>query len=163
MTTIRMHKTIAGAAAVVTACALTTLPLAAPAVAVPSDGGDHVGYFQNTNDYIEVAECHTTTQLCPEIAFVSYWFETSTVIVDFTANPNHCADMIAHFMVDGYEVESRVVGPGQIGTIIIEPLTPIPGPHSIGVKAEGIKGGCNTGFISAWGGNLHIESQMLPP
>jgi hypothetical protein len=34
---------------------------------------------------------------------------------------------------------------------------PVPGYHKIGVKAEGIKGGCNTGTINAWGGNLRIQ------
>jgi hypothetical protein len=34
---------------------------------------------------------------------------------------------------------------------------PVPGYHKIGVKAEGIKGGCNTGTINSWGGNLRIQ------
>jgi hypothetical protein len=161
MTTLPMKKTIARGAAVATACTLTALTLAAPAAAVPSGDGDHIAYQQITDDYIEVPDCRTTTQVCPEIAFVSYWFDTSVAIVDFTANRNHCSDIIAHFMVDGYEVGSRVVGPGQTGTIVIDPLQPVPGPHSIGVKAEGIQGGCNVGYLSSWGGKLHIESDML--
>lgn len=31
------------------------------------------------------------------------------------------------------------------------------GKHTIEVQAEGIPGGCNTGSVSAWGGNLRIE------
>ena len=33
-----------------------------------------------------------------------------------------------------------------------------PGTHKIGVRATGIRGGCNVGYLSAWGGNLRIES-----
>jgi hypothetical protein len=161
MTTLLMKKNNARGAAVATACALTALSLAGPAAAVPSGDGDHIAYQQITDDYIEVANCQTTTQICPEIAFVSYWFDTNVAIVDFTANRNHCSDIIAHFMVDGYEVGFRVVGPGQTATIVIDPLQPVPGPHSIGVKAEGIPGGCNIGYLGSWGGNLHIESEML--
>ena len=161
MTTLRTQQTIARAAAVATACALAALTLAGPVAAVPSGDGGHVAYQQITDDYIEVANCQTTTQICPDIAFVSYWFDSSVAIVDFTANQNHCSDIVAHFMVDGHEVGSRVVGPGQTGTVVIDPLQPVPGPHSIGVKAEGIQGGCNVGYLSSWGGNLHIESSML--
>ena len=33
-----------------------------------------------------------------------------------------------------------------------------PGTHKIGVRATGIRGGCNVGYLSAWGGNLRIET-----
>jgi hypothetical protein len=32
-----------------------------------------------------------------------------------------------------------------------------PGQHNIGVQGEGITGGCNTGKLASWGGQLYIE------
>ena len=44
------------------------------------------------------------------------------------------------------------------------------GNHVIGVQAEGVEGGCNTGSVGAWGGNLLVRTLyddtnagMLPP
>jgi hypothetical protein len=33
-----------------------------------------------------------------------------------------------------------------------------PGMHRIGVRATGIRGGCNTGSLIGWSGNLHFET-----
>jgi len=143
----RTRKTMASTALVATVTGCAALTLAGPASAEPQLVKDN---------YLEVPDCHTTTEVCAEIPSVSYWFNYPNVIVTFTANQNHCADMIDHIMVDGYEWGFRVVGPGQSDGGQLIPLSPVPGRHTIGVKAEGIKGGCNPGSISLWGGNLHI-------
>ena len=78
------------------------------------------------------------------------------LMVEFTANNNHCSDMIAHLIVDGGEWGSNRVGPGQPDGGYFIPVSP--GTHTTGVKAEGIKRGCNPGYISAWRGALHIET-----
>lgn len=55
-----------------------------------------------------------------------------------------------------------------INQYIEVPLTK--GNHVIGVQAEGVEGGCNTGSVGAWGGNLLVRTLyddtnagMLPP
>jgi hypothetical protein len=146
------YKSIAGGRVLACAAiAATTGGVAAVALASPASATiiDH---------YIEVPSCWPPqTQWCdptPTVPFQAKY--DGPVLVEFTANQNHCADMIAHIFVDAKEWGSNRVGPGQRDGGYEIPLTK--GEHWIGVQAEGIEGGCNTGFVSAWGGNLHIET-----
>jgi hypothetical protein len=139
-------------AARVTAITSTTivaaaLTFASPASAMPLD----------VTKYIEVPDCKTTTQVCPIVPSVEYWLTSPEIKVTFTANRNHCAPIIDRILIDGYEWGFRVVEPGQSDGGQIIPIHPVPGYHKIGVKAEGIKVGCNTGYIGAWGGNLRVQ------
>jgi hypothetical protein len=123
------------------------------------------------DQYVGVANCtQPAGQLCPAIPVVTIRNNRPFVKVEFTANRDHCSDMIARIFVDGKESGSNVVGPGQSSGSHVIPLR-TEGQHSIGVQAEGITGGCNTGRLASWGGNLHIEEfgdpdgpgGMLPP
>jgi hypothetical protein len=138
----------AARATVAVGAGCVALALALPASAKP---------FEQDN-YIDVPQCQpASTQLCPQIPTASFG-PVMAPSVSFTANNNHCADMIAHIIVDGVEVGSDVVGPGQ--TTRIFDLARYR-PHTVGVQAEGIEGGCNTGAVSAWGGTLHYRG-ILP-
>lgn len=110
------------------------------------------------DQYIEVPACdQPQTQLCTPVPTVPFRAKyDGPILVEFTANQNHCADMIAHIIVDGTEWGSNKVGPGQKDGGYEIPLAA--GNHTIGVQAEGVEGGCNTGSVSAWGGTLHIET-----
>jgi hypothetical protein len=142
MPTLAMKGAVAFALALVAAITLPGFATAAPLV---------------IDTYIEVPDCHTTTQVCPEVPTVEHWFTTDTIRVEFTANQNHCSNIIDRILIDGYEWGFRVVGPGQSDEGQVIPIHPVPGYHTIGVKAEGIEGGCNVGYLSSWGGMLHIE------
>ena len=137
-------KAIIATAGVATATGVAALTFTSPVSAEVID------------QYIEVPQCEQPqTQLCTPIPTVSV--NTGAVLVQFTANQNHCASMIAHIIVDGRRMGGRAVGPGQTdGGHFFPDLTP--GTHTIGVQAEGIEGGCNTGFVSAWGGTLQIQT-----
>ena len=141
MTQIRTLTVQTGIIAATIACA--GLALASPASAKP---------FTQDN-YIEVPSCpEPQTQVCATVP-------TATVgavmapSVSFTANGNHCSDMIAHIIVDGQEVGSEQVGPGQSTRKFDLPSYR---SHTVGVRAEGVPGGCNVGYVSAWGGTLHF-------
>jgi hypothetical protein len=112
-----------------------------------------------TDKYIEVPNCNPPGgEICPQIPSVTVNNTLFPMKVEFTANRNHCSDIIAHIIVDGVEWGSNRVGPGQSDGGYEIPASA--GPHTIGVQAEGIPGGCNTtGQLAAWGGNLHIEVQ----
>jgi hypothetical protein len=108
------------------------------------------------NQAVGVANCSQPEgQLCPGIPSAVIDPRTPTVKVEFTANGEHCSDIIAHIIVDGHEWGSNVVAPGQSDGGYEIPLGP--GQHNIGVQGEGITGGCNTGKLASWGGQLHIE------
>ncbi len=140
----RIGTSVVQAAATVVVTALSS---AGPASAAPLV----------KEQYVEVPDCKTTTQVCSIVPSVEYWFTTPEIKVEFTANQNHCAPMIDHIMIDGYEWGFRVVDPGENDGGQIIPIFPVPGYHTVGVKAEGIKSGCNTGFIGAWGGMLRVS------
>jgi hypothetical protein len=139
----RIHTLTARTGVVAVTIACGGLALAAPASAKP--------FTQDS--YIEVPNCpQPQTQVCSTVPTATVGAVMAPA-VSFTANENHCSDMIAHIIVDGVEVGQGQVGPGQS-----TPSFPMNSyrSHTVGVRAEGIEGGCNVGYISAWGGTLHF-------
>ena len=94
-------------------------------------------------------------QLCTPIPSVAVPTGDQYLTVEFIASPNGCSDMIAHVIVDGREWGSDRLGPGQ-GTLGLANEVGSR-THTVGVQAEGIEGGCNTGYLSSWTGTLHIS------
>jgi hypothetical protein len=131
--------------------ALVALTLASPASAKPIV----------TTHYVEVANCVGHSQFCPVNIADAPSFTVNNglfpMVVEFTANQNHCSDMIAHIIVDGREWGSNVAHPGQSDGGYEIPASP--GKHTIGVQAEGVPGGCNTGYVAAWGGTVAVTVQ----
>jgi hypothetical protein len=120
------------------------LALASPASAKP--------FTQDS--YIDVPNCpQPQTQLCTTIPSATVG-AVMAPSVSFSANGNHCSDMIAHVIVDGQEVGADQVGPGQ-STRSYDLASYR--SHTVGVQAEGVEGGCNVGYVSAWGGTLHFK------
>ncbi|MHC9291186.1 hypothetical protein ACRCUN_01905 [Mycobacterium sp. LTG2003] len=78
--------------------------------------------------------------------------------IQVTADPTHCSDIIAHVLVDDREVMSERLGPGDSTTPYEMPF----GHHTIGVQAEGVDGGCNDGYLAAWGGTLRVWTLGAP-
>jgi hypothetical protein len=137
------------ATTVATTAGVAAVALASPASAV------------NVEQYIEVPQCQpATSQVCPQVPEVNFSaLKGEFVLVQFTANQNHCADMIAHILLDHYPVGSGRVGPGQ--TFQQKPWAG-EGNHVISVRAEGVTGGCNTGVVNSWGGTVRIQSLIDP-
>lgn len=144
---IHFCGSVAEICVIVAATGVAALALAGPASAKP--------YVQDS--YIEVPQCQpATTQLCPQIPTASVGAIMSPT-VSFTANTNHCSDIIAHVFIDGVEVGSDLLDPGEITPDF--PLEDLQ-PHTVGIQAEGIPGGCNTGHVDAWGGTLHFKGTL---
>src|ERR1700730_8730256 len=144
--------TRAAALATMTGCAAVTFAPAASAFV--------------KDQYIEVARCVGHSQFCPTDPHAAPGVHiqalTDSLKVEFTANPNHCADMIAHIFINDAEGVflrewgSNVVHPGESDGGYLIPVTPAH-DYFIAVQAEGITGGCNPGWVDAWGGNLHVQ------
>ena len=140
-------RPVAEICVIVAAAGAATLVLAGPASAKP--------FVQES--YIEVPQCQpATAQLCPQIPTASIGAIMSPT-VSFTTNTNHCSDIIAHVFIDGVEVGSDLLEPGE--TTPEFPLEDLQ-PHRVGIQAEGIPGGCNTGHVDAWGGTLHFKGTL---
>ncbi len=81
------------------------------------------------------------------------------VEASYRAPVTHCSAMRMHFLLDG--AERAVTGPlppgrdsgfaylGDVGR----------GRHKVELKAEGVRGGCNSGRLASWGG---VASLRLP-
>jgi hypothetical protein len=80
------------------------------------------------------------------------------LFVTFTADgpPSACAPGKARIFVDGKQRGSAVVQPGQSDGGYH--LNVAPGSHLVEVQMDGVLGGCNTGAMSGWSGNLHVET-----
>jgi hypothetical protein len=137
-----LKKTVARSVVTVAATGCAALSLAHPAWALDRSIG--------------VAECTQPPgdQKCAEVPSVTFDATTPAAIVDFTADPAHCSDIIVHVIVDGTEWGAFIVGPGERDGGLRIPLSG--GRHTIAVQAEGMAGGCNTGRLASWGGKLHI-------
>lgn len=148
---------IARTVAAVAATGLTALGTAGPAAATET-------LMQEKVISIENCSAVGSGQFCPSAANLrNNWASTtqftapsraSTVKVEFTANQNHCSDVIAHVFVNGAEWGSNVVGPGQPDGSYEIPVNY--GLNQVQIQAEGITGGCNTGSLSSWGGVLRV-------
>jgi hypothetical protein len=96
-----------------------------------------------------------TPELCAPIPTVP--LPTDGVLqVEFAASTGHCANVIAHLLVDGVERSvSGALPPGE--STGVQDFGPIAaGVHAVGVQAEGVVGGCNSGSIASWSGTLTL-------
>ena len=89
-----------------------------------------------------------------------------TLVVDFMASPTHCSDIRVRFLVDGSPV-TDFSDPLNAGESTGEvDLGPVPlGTHALGVQAEGVLGGCNSGRLASWAGELDVITSLIvgPP
>ncbi|MFH5229644.1 hypothetical protein [Antrihabitans spumae] len=79
--------------------------------------------------------------------------DPATVRVEFTADPGHCSDINLLVYLDDTLRINNAVGPGRTTSLSME-LTP--GDHVFTVFAQGIRGGCNTGKLGSWEGDLRV-------
>ncbi|MFZ2239741.1 MAG: hypothetical protein WAV90_09400 [Gordonia amarae] len=109
---------------------------------------------------VGVQECSYATSVPSQecLNTPTYRVKTTTgaIAVQFRAAPSHCFKMIAHIIVDGKERGKEVLGAGESDGGYVMRLSP--GIHKVGVRATGIPGGCNPGYLETWGGNLTIET-----
>jgi hypothetical protein len=108
--------------------------------------------------YGEVPQCQpNTSQECPqepEIRFTAG--KNESIEARFTANANHCSDILVRFLVDHYpQGDYMRAGPSQTVSV---GFTTTSGDRVLSVQAKGITGGCNTGVLNAWGGTVHLDS-----
>lgn len=100
-------------------------------------------------------------QLCNDVFTVQV--QTDGVLkVEYIASAGHCSSVIMHFQVDGVQMAvSGALKAGQsTGTIDLGPVSP--GTHSVGLQAEGVRGGCNRGSLYSWAGSLNVTTTTTP-
>ncbi|MEN4448576.1 hypothetical protein [Mycobacterium sp. SM3041] len=88
----------------------------------------------------------------PSIHFDAHIAEK--VLASFNNDANGCSDIVVRFYLDGRQIAAPAIArPGS--TVTAPPAyTKTAGGHELSVSATGIKGGCNTGTLEAFGGTL---------
>ncbi len=76
------------------------------------------------------------------------------LLVQFIASREHCSRIVAETFVDGKSRAKQRLLPGEQGVPV--PAGVNPGAHLVQVQATGIRGGCNTGGLAAWGGTIKV-------
>lgn len=139
-----MTKTIACVLGLVVACSLAMSDASA----------------QTTTNYSVSATCSGGGQLCNNIATISI-STTGLLQSNFTGGPNLCSNISIHYLVDGTEVAvTGFVGANQsTGVTNLGPVSA--GTHVLGLQAEGMVGGCNSGTIGSWAGTAQVT--VNPP
>lgn len=119
----RNHERPWHSAAVTTSAGIVALALAGPASATVDDLP------------MAVKNCETTGQVCAKTTLAVAITHGAPMMVEFTASPEHCSDIIAHIIVDGAEWGSNRVGPGQSDGGYEFRWTPGPTEYWCGQKA----------------------------
>jgi hypothetical protein len=103
-------------------------------------------------------DCPTTnTQGCPARPGFSVTTPGGPIRITFRTDdpPAMCSTIVAQIWLDDIPGESSPMIPGQN---LDWTMVPTPGTHQVGVQASGLMGGCNTGSISGWSGQLRVET-----
>jgi hypothetical protein len=137
-----MKKTLVSAAAVAAAVG-GTFSVVSPAAAA---------------DFPLVATCGTTNgQHCPDIPKNSV-NTFGPLVMQFTASTAGCSSLSVQILVDGVPRSLNVLSPGQ-QTPAVRAWVPS-GTHEVAVQAVGVKGGCNSGTLTAWSGKLNVLTNV---
>jgi hypothetical protein len=81
---------------------------------------------------------------------------------EYTASPGHCSNVIMHFLLDGTEEAVSGVLAAGASTGFVSLGTVAEGNHVVGLQAEGVVSGCNTGDLANWGGTGAVRYQGRP-
>jgi len=123
-----------------------------PPASSPQGGADDVNH---TAGVMVLACADPAQQLCSPPVSVTVWTE-GRLIVAFNASPGHCSSVIAHLTLDGQDrFTSPPLAAGD-GTAPQDFGPVSPGEHVVGIQAEGIVGGCNSGGVANWSGTLDL-------
>ena len=80
--------------------------------------------------------------------------------VKYVAPAEHCSPVQIHFVLDGMERGiSGPVSPGKSSGYFDFGVVPA-GEHVVGLRAEGLRGGCNGGRLTSWGGSAVVRTTV---
>ena len=99
---------------------------------------------------------NTGKQICPKAFVAVVRPESARIAVRFTM-AKHCSDVRVYISVDGgAEKVSPFLGSREATRNYAFRVSD--GPHRVQVRAEGRRGGCNSGQLATWGGTLLVRS-----
>ena len=132
---------------------IATLALAALAAGAADAQGD----WQRTTEPFSVSS-NGTGQRSSAVYAIPFTGE-GPVEASYRAPVTHCSAMRMHFLLDGSErAVTGLLPPGRgSGFVFLGEIRQ--GKHKVELRAEGVRGGCNSGRLASWGG---VASLRLP-
>ncbi len=112
---------------------------------------------QTINVPIGVTSCGGTGQVCAVVPQIDVT-TAGPLRVQFTASSTLCSKLVARIMVDGVPRGSTFLTPGQSTTPMRTFVAS--GVHKVGVQAVGVSGGCNTGHLTSWKGDVNVQTDL---
>lgn len=127
---------------------IATLAAAVPASAAPDLTTVHV---------VQLCTSSQNPQFCNGIERATFTTteQFPNMFVEFIADRGHCSDIIVRITVDGPVRAERQLAPGASTNAIFVDLDA--GKHFISVIAIGVPGGCNTGKLGSFEGDLILQ------
>jgi hypothetical protein len=146
--TARIRRAVARAAVLAAATTCCAVALASPAAA------------EKLDKHLAVDCPQPYSQTCSPRQGLSVTTSTREILATFTAdgNPPSCAPGVVTIYIDGrpFHGTPMRLDPGQSTSSSWAVVDP--GNHQIEVQMAGVLGGCNTGSMSGWSGNLDIRT-----
>jgi hypothetical protein len=109
--------------------------------------------------------CTGHVQLCdpPETLFIgSAATKTRINKIVYVASPGHCSSGRVHVSVDGVEKgKMRFVSRNE-QAVLRKDMKLKAGQHRLDFRFEGKVGGCNTGYVAGWGGQIFVTARFPP-
>lgn len=127
----------------------------APAKTKPSTSAS--GGTTRSATFTAGGNCTSTGQNCSAVWSHGFVTKKGPMTVSFVSGRGHCSDVRLHFRIGtGAETTSSwLLGPLKASpTYTLQIATA--GSHTLYVRAEGRRGGCNTGRLVGWGGTLRV-------
>jgi hypothetical protein len=119
-------------------------------------------------DTYNISECcgYPGTQRSPAIDYKINVRTVSLLRMEFSLSPTGCSDVYLHVLLDGTEIRTiGPIGPDRgifaTGSIDLSPYIS-GGQHILTISPEGITGGCNSGFLESWAGDLTVYTNEYP-
>ena len=110
-----------------------------------------------------VVTCTSTGQVCspPEHLRLTPPRRGTISTIRYTTSPQHCSAFVLQVVRNGKLLASsgRIEAGEQ--TAVLHPHIRVPkGGSTIGFRAKGIVGGCNTGRVGSWGGKATVTVKL---
>jgi len=99
--------------------------------------------------------CTSTGETC-DPTFTQTFTTDGVAQLTFTASTSNCSDITAEIGIDGSSFVTDPLAPGDSVFNAWPPLSP--GSHQVTIQATGIPGGCNSGDLAGWGGDLLVTT-----
>lgn len=110
-----------------------------------------------------VVNCTSSGQLCSPAEKMTFKLPrrgTLTSVV-YTTPATHCSAVALHVLRNGHQIaKTGILQAGQHTERLTTQIALPKGPSTLGFKAQGFVGGCNTGRVGSWGGNVTVTVKV---